>query len=90
MQKQIIVHGKVQGVFFRDYTRKKAIDFGLKGYVKNMPDGTVKIVVDEPQDGLDDFIRWVENNGSPSSRVDKVDVKGIVTDEKFNSFEIRH
>ena len=40
----IVVHGSVQGVFFRHYTRKTALSLGLKGYVRNMFDGTVEVV----------------------------------------------
>jgi len=40
----IIVHGSVQGVFFRSNTRRMASDLGLKGYAKNMSDGSMEVV----------------------------------------------
>ena len=42
----LIIHGKVQGVFYRDNTQKKASELGLKGYVKNLSDETVEIVAE--------------------------------------------
>ncbi len=89
MAKKIIVHGKVQGVFFRDYTRKKATELNLKGYVGNMPDGTVKVIV-EDDERIDELIQWLKLKGSPSSRVDKVDIEDIKSEETFTGFEIRH
>lgn len=89
MAKEIIIHGMVQGVFFRDYTRKKAKELGLKGYVGNMPDGTVKVVVEEDEN-VKDLIEWLKTKGSPSSRVDKVDLHDVDVEETFTDFEIRH
>lgn len=89
MAKKIIVHGKVQGVFFRDYTRKKARSLGLKGHVGNMADGTVKVIV-EDDEKVNELIDWLNTKGSPSSRIDKVDVLDIDLEETFTDFEIRH
>ena len=43
----LIVHGLVQGVFFRYNAKKEALNLGLKGYTKNLPDGTVEFVAEE-------------------------------------------
>ena len=83
---EINVKGKVQGVFFRDYTKQKADSLGLKGTVQNMPDGSVKIVVEDGP-GINEFIDWCWQ-GSPASEVEDVDVTKYDSDEEFSSFQI--
>lgn len=71
-----IVHGRVQGVFFRDYTRKKATELDLNGWVRNRPDGTVETVFEGESGKVEAMIRWL-STGSPHS-----EVTGIETDEE--------
>ena len=52
MRLSAIVHGRVQGVLFRDFTCRQAWALGLKGFVRNLPDGTVEAVAEGPQDAL--------------------------------------
>ena len=47
----LTISGKVQGVFFRDSTKKLAEELGIRGYVKNLPDGTVKIEAEGERNG---------------------------------------
>ena len=54
----IIVSGKVQGVFYRQSTKQKAIELSIGGEVKNIPDGSVAIKVTGTKEQLDDFIQW--------------------------------
>ncbi|XP_073976526.1 acylphosphatase-2-like [Rhodnius prolixus] len=65
------VFGKVQGVFFRKYTRDKAIKLGLKGFVQNTESGTVIGMVEGNRDKVDEMKEWLTKTGSPSSKVDK-------------------
>lgn len=55
---RIIVRGKVQGVSFRAMARQKATDLGIKGYAKNMPDGSVEIVAEGKADAVEAFTAW--------------------------------
>lgn len=68
----IIVHGRVQGVFFRDSTMRKARELGLIGNVRNLPEGTVQIVAQGSRPALDDLVKWAYE-GSPASVVTKVE-----------------
>lgn len=68
---EIYVSGRVQGVFFRKYTRMKALELGLKGYVKNMPDGRVYILANGGASQIQVFQEWCRI-GSPTSRVTEV------------------
>lgn len=56
----IVVIGMVQGVGFRYFTFKKARELGVKGFVKNLPDGTVEIEVTGDSDKLDRLIEAVQ------------------------------
>jgi acylphosphatase len=67
-----IVHGRVQGVNFRHYTAKEAGRLGLRGWVRNLPDGTVEVEAEGDTAALDTFLSWL-HHGPPSARVDKVD-----------------
>ena len=66
------VHGRVQGVGFRYYTHKKALELGVAGFVKNLPDGTVYIEAEAGDAALESFIDWC-HEGPPWARVSRVD-----------------
>ena len=63
----ITVHGLVQGVAFRYYTVEKALQLGVKGFVKNQPDGTVYIEAEGEDRELRDFVAWCRQR-SPSGK----------------------
>ena len=67
----ITVHGLVQGVAFRYYTVEKALQLGVKGFVKNQPDGTVYIEAEGEDRELRDFVAWCRQ-GPPHARVTRV------------------
>ena len=82
----LIVAGRVQGVFFRDNTRKKAIELGLNGYAKNLPDGTVEIVAEGNEDKLKELLEFIKK-GPGIAKVENVKIKHKEP-ENFKSFEI--
>ncbi len=65
------ITGKVQGVWYRRSAVAKAVELGLKGYVQNLPDGSVRIAAEGSQEALDAFIDWCRT-GPPLARVEKV------------------
>jgi len=65
------VHGMVQGVGFRWYTRTKAKELGLVGSATNLADGRVEVVVEGPQQACDDLLGWLRGGQTPGS-VDQV------------------
>ena len=67
-----IVHGRVQGVHFRHYTAREAARLSLRGWVRNLPDGTVEVEAAGDAASLDAFLDWL-HHGPPSARVDRVD-----------------
>lgn len=90
MQKQIIlkIFGKVQGVFFRDSSQKRAKELNLSGYVQNEPDGTVLIVAEGEEKGLKEFIEWCQNWSSDYGKVDKVDREWLPATGQLSDFII--
>lgn len=65
------VYGKVQDVFFRQYTYDKAIDVGAVGTVMNTPSGTVKGTFQGTQSQVEEMKYFVSKVGSPESKIEK-------------------
>jgi len=84
----IFISGKVQGVFFRAYTQKKAQELGLCGWVQNLPDGQVEVVAEGSKEMLEIFWQWCYQ-GSPSSKVTKVEAKWSEAMQEWKNFFIR-
>lgn len=91
MTKQIIliIHGRVQGIFFRDSTRRKARKLGLTGWVSNESNGTVKVMAQGEEEKLEELIKWCYN-GPMLARVDKIDIEWYETTGQFEKFEIKY
>lgn len=66
-----IISGKVQGVFFRESTRRQAEPLGLTGYAINLPDGTVEVAARGERGQVDQLAEWLEK-GPAAARVDAV------------------
>ena len=66
-----IVHGRVQGVFFRDFVSRQAKKLDLAGYVRNLYDGTVEVLAEGERRQLDELIGYL-NIGPSAARVEKV------------------
>ncbi len=81
------VEGRVQGVFFRDYTRKQAVSLNLNGWVKNMSDGAVEAVFRGEDNNISSMVAWL-HDGSPYSNVAKVIISDYPDDQHFSNFQI--
>lgn len=84
---RLIIHGRVQGVWFRDSTRRQAIGLGVGGWVKNRPDGTVEVLAEGPEEQVRELTVWC-HGGPPSARVDRVTETGEAYRGEFDSFDI--
>lgn len=84
---EIIVSGKVRGVWFRDYVKRSAIGLDLNGWVKNNPNGTVVAEVEGDKIVIEELIELIRI-GSPMSRVDNVSVDWSQASNKFLDFTI--
>ncbi len=77
----IKIFGRVQGVFFRDMAKKRADELGLKGFIRNEPDGAVYAEVEGGESAIGEFVKWCRR-GPASAKVEKVEVK----DGNFGNF----
>ena len=82
---KINVYGLVQGVFFRYTTRKFARNLGLSGYVKNMPDGSVYIEAEGPEDKLYELFEF-SKKGPKYAQVDRIEHEFLDPTNQYNGF----
>ncbi len=73
IRRRVVVHGHVQGVFFRDSTRRLAEREGVAGWVRNRPDGAVEAVFEGEPDGVERLVAFVRE-GPRDAQVDRADV----------------
>ena len=86
---RVIVTGRVQGVWFRSSTQRQARALGLAGYVRNLPDGNVEVVVEGKESDVDRLLDWARV-GPPGARVDNLDIEVLPSESEFQSFEITY
>jgi acylphosphatase len=87
VRRRVVVHGRVQGVWFRDSTRAAAQENGVSGWVSNRPDGTVDVVLEGTADAVERVIAFCRT-GPPQARVDGVAV-AEEQPEGLTGFEVR-
>lgn len=73
VRRRVVVHGFVQGVFFRDTLRRRAASLGVSGWARNNPDGTVEAVFEGDAEAVGRMIE-LSREGPRGARVDRVDV----------------
>jgi acylphosphatase len=86
--KRLLVSGRVQGVGFRFFTEDRARLEGLHGYVRNLDDGRVEIVVEGDSEALERFERAIRR-GPPAARVDACTVAELPVTHRAAGFSIR-
>ena len=82
-----IVSGRVQGVWYRAHTRDRAVELGVRGFVRNLPDGTVEIVAQGDGDSVDALMDWAKI-GPRLAEVTAVRVREMAEEEEFDTFEV--
>ena len=83
----VVVSGRVQGVFFRDFTRREARRLGVDGWVRNRPDGKVEAHVEGAPHAVAQLVAWCRS-GPRHADVDDVAVSAIEP-EGFDRFDVR-
>lgn len=71
--RHLIIHGKVQGVYYRASAQAEGLRLNLHGWARNRRDGTVEALVSGPEQAVEEFIAWARN-GPPAARVDRIDI----------------
>jgi acylphosphatase len=87
MRKRVVVHGRVQGVFFRDSARQRAEAVGVAGWVANRPDGTVEAVFEGEDEAVEALVAFMRE-GPRSADVERVEVTGEEP-EGLAGFDVR-
>ena len=82
-----LVSGRVQGVFFRASTKHIADEFGVSGWVRNLPDGRVEGIASGEANRIKQFKDWL-NHGPDMAEVTLLDVTEVKYRE-FHQFEVR-
>lgn len=72
-RKRVLVSGEVQGVFFRDTCRRVAVEHGVSGWVRNLPDQRVEAVFEGPPEAVERLVAWA-GRGPAHARVTRVEV----------------
>ena len=83
----VIVSGRVQGVFFRAYTRETAMALKLTGWVRNLPDGRVETVFEGEDTNVQSMLEWCKK-GPPHALVNDVEVAEEPWSGEFRDFRI--
>jgi acylphosphatase len=84
---QLIVRGRVTGVFFRAATQREARRLGITGWVKNRSDGNIEILAEAEEDAIREMVSWAQH-GPSAARVDDVDVRWRSYTGEFSDFRI--
>jgi acylphosphatase len=86
--RHVRIYGRVQGVFFRAWTSEQADELGVRGWVRNCPDGRVEAHVEGEEGAVDAMIERMRG-GPPSAKVDDLRIwDADICD--FDGFEVRH
>jgi len=83
----VIVHGRVQGVAFRHYTSRRALELKVTGWVRNLPDGAVEGLFEGDGRAVATLVEWCRS-GPAAARVDRLDIRDGVYRGEFESFAI--
>jgi acylphosphatase len=73
IRRRVVVHGRVQGVFFRDSARQRARQHGVSGWVRNNWDGTVEAVFEGEPEAVDRLVEFCRQ-GPRGAEVERVEV----------------
>ncbi len=88
VRRRVVVHGRVQGVFFRDSARRAAVDAGVSGWVRNRGDGAVEAVLEGSPGGIERVVDFMRE-GPPRAEVSDVHVSNEEEPEGLSGFEVR-
>ncbi|HTO99709.1 MAG TPA: acylphosphatase [Myxococcales bacterium] len=84
---EVVISGRVQGVFYRASAQQEAMRLGLVGEVRNLPDGSVEAIAEGLRERIEDFIAWCRR-GPPAAEVDNVRVRWSAARGEFRTFMV--
>jgi acylphosphatase len=82
----LVIHGRVQGVFFRESMRQQAVLLNVNGWAQNRGDGTVEAVIQGSAESVSKLLEWAQR-GPPLARVTRIDQDAV--NSEWTTFDIR-
>lgn len=89
LRAHVVASGRVQGVFFRSNTKSKAEELSVKGWVRNLPNGSLEAVFEGGQKEVEEMVYWVRKGGPIFASVEGMEVTWEEYKGEFNNFEIK-
>lgn len=84
---RVFITGRVQGVFFRQAMKAKAIQSSVSGWVRNLQDGRVEAVMEGPDENIDYMVEWC-HGGPANAIVEDVEIRKEPYSASFETFEV--
>jgi acylphosphatase len=84
----LLISGRVQGVFYRASAQQEAMRLGLCGEIRNLPDGRVEAIVEGAKERIEEFIDWCRR-GPPFAEVEAVGVRWSAASGTFRTFMVK-
>lgn len=85
----LVIKGIVQGVFYRSSAQETALNLGLKGWVRNLPDGNVEAVFEGPSENVRKAVDWCRQ-GPPGASVSEIDEQWSDCTGEFKGFDVKY
>jgi acylphosphatase len=89
IRRAVVVHGRVQGVAFRHYACQRALELGVTGWVRNLPDGSVEGLFEGDETAVNAMVEWCRS-GPPAARVERLDLREGAYRGEYDSFLISY
>ncbi len=86
---RVLVSGRVQGVFYRESLRRRVVELGVSGWVKNLPDGRVEAVFEGEEEAVREAVDYARE-GPPFARVSGLRATAEPVSGERDPFEVRH
>jgi acylphosphatase len=84
---ELLITGRVQGVFYRASAQQEGLRLGLTGEVRNLDGGEVEAIVEGPRERIEEFIAWCKR-GPPAARVENVQVRWTAPRGEFRTVRV--
>ncbi len=85
---RLLISGRVQGVYYRESTRREAQRLGVSGWVRNLPDGRVEAMLHGAGDAVDQLVAWCRH-GPPAAAVSDLQLEAADPDPGAPGFAVR-
>jgi len=86
---QVVVYGRVQGVFFRAFASRQAKELGLAGYVRNLTGGAVGVQAEGERAQLEELIGYLKV-GPPAAKVERVETNWSEHTGSYSGFDVKY